>query len=86
MLIYLERFIYSRADKTKNLQSIVRNGIFYWDKETQAEFDFLRLLALKQIKKIGFFKQGNKTELVFLGAVLVQFETGNQSRIIACAA
>lgn len=91
MLIYVERFILCRADKTKNLQSMVREGVFRWDKECQDEFDFLRLFALKQIKKLGYYKQGDKTELIVdasphgLGAVLVQLDPDNKSRIIACA-
>lgn len=91
MLVFVDRFIFSRADKTQRLQQMVRDNLFTWDEAAQQEFDSLRNDVLLEIKKLGFFRQGDRTELVVdasphgLGSVLVQFDDTGKSRIIACA-
>lgn len=90
-IIFVDRFILSRADKTQILQQMVKNQKFEWNEEAQLEFDSLRLEVLAEIKKLGYFKQGDRTDLVVdaspigLGAVLIQFNENNKARIIACA-
>lgn len=91
MLIFVDRFIFDRTDKTKVLQQMVRDQRFSWSAREQNEFDNLRKEVLTEIKKLGFFKQGDRTELIVdaspigLGAVLTQFDDHNKARIIACA-
>lgn len=91
LMNFVDRFIYNRATKTRILQKMIRTNEFSWNDETQNEFDFLKDEVLKDIRTLGFFHQGDKTELVVdaspegLGAVLVQFDDEDKPRIIACA-
>lgn len=91
LMNFVDRFICNRADKTSHLREMIRSKQFSWNKDTQQEFDFMRLEALNNIKTLGFFNKSHKTELIVdaspigLGAVLVQYDEAKKPRIIACA-
>lgn len=91
MIIFVDRFIINRAEKTKHMRNIVQENNFVWNSELQEEFDELRRLFIHQIETLGFYNNKHKTELIVdaspvgLGAVLVQFDEDNQARIIQCA-
>lgn len=91
MLIFVDKFMFDRAEKTKHLQNIIREKKFVWGREEQSEFEALRSEVLSEIKKLGYFKQGDETELIVdasavgLGAVLVQYDSKKMPRIIGCA-
>lgn len=91
MLIFVDKFVFGRADKTKFLQTIIREKKFTWGQDEQREFDGLQKEVLSKIKKLGYFKQGDRTDLIVdasavgLGAVLVQYDSSNEPRIIGCA-
>lgn len=91
LMNFVDRFICNRAEKTSHLRNMVKSKMFEWNDETKSEFDFMRLTALKEIKKLGFFNKSDKTELmvdaspVGLGAVLTQYDAQSTPRIIACA-
>lgn len=91
LMNYVEKFIVNRAEKLDVLQGILRNDSFDWTEEAEAVFEHVKSNALNEVKKLGFYRQGDTTELVVdaspvgLGAVLVQFDTQGKPRIIACA-
>lgn len=91
LMNFVDKFIHNRADMTHKLRDLIKSKTFIWNEDTQKEFDFMRLEALDRIKKLGFFNKNDKTELIVdaspigLGAVLVQRDSNNKPRIIACA-
>lgn len=91
LMNFTERFILHRAEKTERLRALAKSTNFYWRREEEEEFNFLKLEALKLITKLGYFDQEDRTELfvdaspVGLGAVLVQFNEKGSPRIITCA-
>lgn len=91
LLNFSERFIWKRADKTENLRMLAKSDTFYWTEIEEEEFQFLKNQALKSIQKLGYFNHVDETELyvdaspIGLGAVLVQYNSEGDPRIIACA-
>lgn len=91
LMNFVDRFIINRADKTQHLQEMIRDGNFSWSREAEDEFNFMRTSALSSIRTLKFFNPNDRTELVVdaspigLGAVLVQYDNKEKSRIISCA-
>lgn len=91
LITFVEKFIYHRADKTKNLRDLVKSDQFYWDTNLEFEFNYLKDQALKAIEVLGYYSRDDETELYVdaspyaLGAVLVQYDSSYKARIIACS-
>lgn len=91
MLIFVDKFVFSRADKTLHLQSLIRSKKFIWGEEEQKEFESLRKEVLHVIKKLGYYRQGDRTEILVdaspfgLGAIVVQYDEKDKPRLIGCA-
>lgn len=91
LINFIDRFIPNRAEKTWRLRELSRAERFYWTEELENEFDYLKNEAWTKIKTLGYYNQSDETELYVdaspqgLGAVLVQFDSQSQPRVIACA-
>lgn len=91
LITYVDRFIQNRADKTQHLRALANASSFFWTKAEDDEFRRLKNEALQTIKRLGYYNPKDRIELfvdaspVGLGAVLVQFNTDDTPRIIACA-
>lgn len=91
LITFVEKFIYHRADKTKNLRDLAKSDQFYWDDDLECEFNYLKEQALKAIEILGYYSRDDETELFVdaspyaLGAVLVQYDSLSKARIIACS-
>lgn len=91
LMNFVDRFIPNRADKTRQMQELIRSHKFFWTTEMQAEFEFMKNEALHIIRTLGFFNRDHRTELVVdaspvgLGAVLAQYDLEDNPRIISCA-
>lgn len=91
LITFVDRFLVHRATKTEHLRTLANAESFYWTDKEEIEFITLQKETLNHIKTLGFFSTTDRTELfvdassIGLGAVLVQFNSANIPRIIACA-
>ncbi|XP_055585407.1 uncharacterized protein LOC129738246 [Uranotaenia lowii] len=91
LITFADRFIIHRATFTEKLRALANSPSFYWTESEQQEFDYLKNDALKTIQKLGYYSKTDKIELfvdasgIGLGAVLVQYNSEGNARIIACA-
>ncbi|XP_062707061.1 uncharacterized protein K02A2.6-like [Aedes albopictus] len=91
LITFVDKFIPHRATKSEYLRSLAASDVFYWTEHEEKEFIYFRDEALGTIKRLGFFSASDRTELfvdaspVGLGAVLVQFNSEEVPRIVACA-
>lgn len=91
LITFVEKFIYHRADKTKNLRDLAKSNQFHWNADLEIEFNYLKDQALKAVEVLGYFSRDDVTELFVdaspyaLGAVLVQYDNSSKARIIACS-
>lgn len=91
LITYVDRFIPNRADRTQHLRALANDSRFVWTNLEESEFQRLKNEALQTIKRLGYYNPKDRIELfvdaspIGLGAVLVQFNTSNIPRIIACA-
>lgn len=91
LMNFTERFIVNSAEKTEKLRALTKSNTFYWSQKEEEEFIYLKSEALNSIVKLGYFDHRDKTELyvdaspIGIGAVLVQFSSVGNPRIIACA-
>lgn len=91
LMNFVDKFVLLRADKTYLMQSMLREKVFEWSVEVDNEFEFMKNEALKAIRNLGFFDANDRIELIVdaspvgLGAVLVQYDSNDKPRIIACA-
>lgn len=91
LVTFADRFIQGRADLTVHLRALANSDRFYWTELEDNEFNYLQDNALKTIKVLGYYSPTDVTELyvdaspIGLGAVLVQYNSDNEPRIIACA-
>lgn len=91
LINFIEKFIPSRADKTRKLRDLAKAEKFYWNQDLNDEFNFLKNEAWSAITTLGYFNKQDKTELFVnaspygLGAVLVQFDENSKPRVVACA-
>lgn len=91
LVTFADRFIQRRADLTVHLRALANSDRFYWTELEDREFNNLQDNALKAITVLGYYSPTDVTELyvdaspVGLGAVLVQYNSDNEPRIIACA-
>lgn len=76
---------------TVHLRALANADHFYWTEREESEFNYLQDHALKTIKVLGYYSPTDLTEIyvdaspIGLGAVLVQYNSDNEPRIIACA-
>lgn len=88
---YIEKFIFNRADRTWRLRELAKSEKFYWSEDLEMEFEFLKHEAWKTVDKLGYYSCDDETELFVdaspygLGAVLVQYNSELNPRVIACA-
>lgn len=91
MITFVDKFIVHRATKTEHLRALASSDSFYWTENEENEFVYLKEDALTCIKRLGYYNTDDATELFVdasptgLGAVLVQYDSANTPRIIACA-
>lgn len=91
LVTFVDKSIIHRATKTEYLRALAVSERFYWTKNEEREFCYLRDEALKTIRRLGYYNPSDQIELFVdasptgLGAVLVQYNNADQPRIIACA-
>ncbi|XP_041786794.1 uncharacterized protein K02A2.6-like [Anopheles merus] len=88
---FVGQFIHHLSSRSEPLRKFIRGEIEVFGKEQEAAFDDLRLELSNNVRKLGFFKPEEDTELYVdasptgLGAVLNQRNKKGMSRIISFA-
>lgn len=63
LITFVEKFIHQRADKTRHLRELIKEGVFYWDQQLEDEFEYLKNNAWRSIRTLGYFSKEDRTEL-----------------------
>ncbi|XP_055632915.1 uncharacterized protein K02A2.6-like [Toxorhynchites rutilus septentrionalis] len=91
LITFVDKFLIHRATKTEHLRILANAAEFHWTDVEEAEFVSLQTDMIQAINTLGYFSNSDKTELfvdaspVGLGPVLVQYDSNDTPRIIACA-
>lgn len=91
LITFVDKFIIHRAAKTAYLRALATSDVFYWTENEENEFTYLKEDALKYIRRLGYYSPNDAIELFVdaaptgLGAVLVQRDSTNTPRVVACA-
>lgn len=91
LITFVDRFIVHRATNSEHLRKLAHSEHFYWNNDLEAEFRFFQTEALETIRRLGYYRTTDRTELfvdaspIGIGAVLVQFDQEDLPKIIACA-
>ena len=91
LVTYVGKFISDLATVTEPLRILLKNeSKFYWGQEQDKSFEMLKL-KLSEIPTLSYFDPKQRTRdiadasPIALGAVLLQFDTSNEPKIISFA-